>query len=118
RTATAAGKAALDMTAAVARLTDELELGRRLAFRTAVHFGAADTGMDPVEDTMTFFGPQLSFAARIVPVAPPGGVFGTEALAAELSLEGATGIDCAYIGTTSLPKEYARVRLLSLSSRQ
>lgn len=118
RTATAAGKAALEMTAATARLTEELELGRRLAFRVAVHFGAADTGIDPVEDAMTFFGPQLSFAARIVPMAPPGGVFVTEPCAAELSLEGAADIDCAYIGTTSLPKDYARVRLLTLSARQ
>lgn len=37
----------------------------------ALHFGAADVGMDPIEDTRSFFGPQLSLAARIVPVVPP-----------------------------------------------
>jgi class 3 adenylate cyclase len=117
RTASAAAQAALEMTAATARLAEELELGRRLAFRVAVHFGAADHNFDPIEEAPTFFGPQLSFAARIVPVAPPGGVFVTEPCAAQLSLEGASGIDCTYIGTTSLAKSYGRVRLLTLSSR-
>jgi len=118
RTATAAARAALEMTAATARLVDELEFGRRLAFRVAVHFGTADTGIDPVEETASFFGPQLSFAARIVPVAPPGGVFVTEAFAAQLCLEGAVGMDCTYVGTTSLAKGYGRVRLLTLSARR
>ncbi len=117
RTASAAAKAALEMNAATARLAEELELGRRLAFRIAVHFGTADHDFDPIEQAPTFFGPQLSFAARIVPVAPPGGVFVTEPCAAQLSLEGASDIDCTYIGTTSLAKGYGRVRLLTLSSR-
>jgi class 3 adenylate cyclase len=117
RTASAAAQAALEMTAATARLAEELEFGRRLAFRVAVHFGTADYNFDPIEEARTFFGPQLSFAARIVPVAPPGGVFVTEPCAAQLSLEGAAGIDCTYIGTTSLAKGYGSVRLLTLSSR-
>lgn len=117
RTASAAAQAALEMNAATARLAEELEFGRRLAFRIAVHFGTADHSFDPIEEAPTFFGPQLSFAARIVPVAPPGGVFVTEPCAARLSLEGASDIDCTYIGTTSLAKGYGRVRLLTLSSR-
>jgi len=117
RTASAAANAALEMNAATARLAEELELGRRLAFRIAVHFGTADPDFDPIEEASTFFGPQLSFAARIVPVAPPGGVFATEPCAAQLSLEGASDIDCTYIGTTSLAKSYGRVRLLTLLSR-
>jgi class 3 adenylate cyclase len=117
RTASAAARAALEMTAATARLAEELEFGRRLAFRVAVHFGTADHNFDPIEEAPTFFGPQLSFAARIVPLAPPGGVFVTEPCAAQLSLEGASDIDCTYIGTTSLAKSYGRVRLLTLSSR-
>jgi len=58
-----------------------------------------------------------SVAARIVPVAPPGGVFVTEPCAAQLSLEGDANIECTYVGTTSLAKGYGRVRLLTLSSR-
>jgi adenylate cyclase len=115
RTATAAASAALEMQAATAQLAEELEPGRRLTFRIAVHYGRADQGFDPVEETPSIFGPQLSFAARIVPVAPPGGVFVTEPFAAQLSLEGAGNHHCSYVGTTSLAKSYGRVRLLTLA---
>lgn len=117
QTASAAAKAALEMNLATARLAEELEFGRRLEFRTAVHFGTADHNFDPIEEAPTFYGPQLSLAARIVPVAPPGGVFVTEPCAAQLSLEGDSGVECSYVGTTSLAKGYGRVRLLTLSSR-
>jgi adenylate cyclase len=117
RTASAAARAALEMNAAAARLAEELEFGRRLEFRTAVHFGTADFGIDSIEEAPTFYGPQLSLAARIVPVAPPGGVFVTEPCAAQLSLEGEANIECTYVGTTSLAKGYGRVRLLTLASR-
>jgi hypothetical protein len=115
RTATAAASAALEMQTATAQLAEELEPGRRLTFRIAVHYGRADHGFDPVEETPSIFGPQLSFAARIVPVAPPGGVFVTEPFAAQLSLEGARNLHCSYVGTTSLSKSYGRVRLLTLA---
>jgi class 3 adenylate cyclase len=115
RSATAAASAALEMQAATAQLAEELEPGRRLTFRIAVHYGRADRGFDPVEETSSIFGPQLSFAARIVPVAPPGGIFVTEPFAARLSLEGAGNIHCSYVGTTSLAKSYGRVRLLMLA---
>ena len=114
RTATAAASAALEMQAATAQLSEDLERGRRLSFRIAVHYGAADSGFDPVEQAPSIFGPQLSFAARIVPVAPPGGIFVTEPFAAQLSLERARKFDCSYVGTTSLAKSYGRVRLLTL----
>jgi class 3 adenylate cyclase len=117
RSASAAARAALEMNAATARLAEELEFGRRLEFRTAVHFGTAVFGIDSIEEAPTFYGPQLSLAARIVPVAPPGGVFVTEPCAAQLSLEGDANIECTYVGTTSLAKGYGRVRLLTLSSR-
>jgi class 3 adenylate cyclase len=115
RTASAAVAAALEIQAATAKLAEELEPGRRLSFRIAVHYGAADRGFDPVEETPSIFGPQLSFAARIVPVAPPGGVFMTEPCAAQLSLERAVDVRCSYVGTTSLAKSYGRVRLLTLA---
>jgi class 3 adenylate cyclase/tetratricopeptide (TPR) repeat protein len=115
RTASAAVSAALEIQAATAKLAEELEPGRRLSFRIAVHYGAADRGFDPVEETPSIFGPQLSFAARIVPVAPPGGVFVTEACASQLSLERAVDVRCSYVGTTSLAKSYGRVRLLTLA---
>ena len=115
--ATAAARAALEMTAATTGLSVELAEGRRLEFRMALHYGAADVGMDPIEDASSFFGPQLSLAARIVPVVPPGGVFVTEAFAAQICLEGARDLVCTYVGATQLAKGYGRVRLLALAWR-
>jgi len=117
RSATAAARTALEMTAATKRLNGEIAAGRELAFRMALHFGAADAGIDPIEEAPSYYGPQLSFAARIVPVVPPGGVFVTEAFAAQLCLEGAGDMDCTYVGATQLAKGYGRVRLLALASR-
>ena len=114
KTAGEAASAALQIQEATANLSEELGRGRRLVFRMALHFGPADAGIDPVEHTPSVFGPQLSLAARIEPVAPPGGVFVTEAFAARLSLEGAHIGHCSYVGTTQLPKSYGRVRLLRL----
>jgi class 3 adenylate cyclase len=103
------------MQAATAQLAQGPDPGQRLSFRVGVHYGAADQGYDPVEEVATVFGPQLSLAARIVPVAPPGGAFATEPFAAQLSLEGAVGVHCSYVGTTSLAKSYGRLRLLTLT---
>jgi class 3 adenylate cyclase len=117
RSAVSAARAALDMAAATQRLNEEVAVGPRLTFRTALHFGMADVGMDPIEEATSFFGPQLSFAARIVPVVPPGGIFVTEPFAAQLSLAGATDVICTYVGSTELAKGYGRVRLLRLARR-
>lgn len=118
RSAGAAATAALAIQAATVHLKEELGRGRRLIFRMALHFGPADRGIDPVEEAPTVFGPQLSLAARIEPVAPPGGIFVTEAFAAQLSLEGARKVHCSYVGTTSLAKSYGRIRLLRLANME
>ncbi len=118
RSATAAARAALEMTSAATHLNEDVAAGRRLEFRMALHFGAADEGVDPIEEVRSFFGPQLSFAARVVPVVPPGGVFVTEPFAAQLCLEGAYDMECTYVGATQLAKDYGRVRLLALALRK
>jgi class 3 adenylate cyclase len=117
RSATSAARAALEMIAATTRLNEDFSPGRRLEFRMALHYGAVDVGMDPIEETQSYFGPQLSLAARVVPVVPPGGVFVTESFAAQLSLEGARDLTCTYVGATELAKAYGRVRLLALAWR-
>jgi len=117
RSATAAARASLEMTAATTRLNEDFSPGRRLEFRMALHYGAVDVGVDPIEETQSYFGPQLSLAARVVPVVPPGGVFVTEPFAAQLSLEGARDLSCTYVGATELAKAYGRVRLLALAWR-
>jgi class 3 adenylate cyclase len=116
RSAGSAAVAASEIQAATAQLKEGFGHGRRLIFRMALHHGPADHGIDPVERTPCIFGPQLSFAARIEPVAPPGGIFVTEPFAAQLNLEGTEKFHCSYVGTTSLAKSYGRVRLMRLES--
>jgi class 3 adenylate cyclase/tetratricopeptide (TPR) repeat protein len=91
--------------------------GTMPTFRISLHFGLVGHGIDPVEDSPTFFGPQLSLAARVEVVAPPGGIYVTEPFAARLTLEGSTDFSCSYVGTVKLPKGYGEFRLLSLQPR-
>ncbi len=105
------------MTEATARLADGAAFGRRLVFRVAVHFGAAADGIDPVEEAASFFGPQLSFEPDRAGRASrqrlrDGGV------CRPTEPRGRPHLVCTYVGTTSLAKDYGRVRLLALSSRR
>jgi class 3 adenylate cyclase len=86
-------------------------------FRISLHFGLVDQGVDPVEESWSYFGPQMSLAARVELVAPPGGIYVTEPFAARLMLEGSTAFDCTYVGSVKLPKSYGEFRLLSLQQR-
>jgi class 3 adenylate cyclase len=86
-------------------------------FRISLHFGLVDQGVDPIENSRSFFGPQLSLAARVEAVAPPGGIYVTEPFAARLMLEGETGYDCSNVGSVQLPKNLGEFRLLSLQRR-
>jgi class 3 adenylate cyclase len=86
-------------------------------FRISLHFGLVDQGFDPVEESWSYFGPQMSLAARVELVAPPGGIYVTEPFAARLTLEGSTAFDCTYVGSVQLPKRYGEFRLLALQPR-
>jgi class 3 adenylate cyclase len=97
-----------------ATLTGDLA---RLELRLSVHYAPAFIGRDPIEDADTFFGSQLSFAARIEPVTPPGTIFVTESFAAQLMLEGPEQFALEYAGELELAKSYGQYRLFSLRRR-
>lgn len=97
-----------------ASLTGDLA---RLELRLSVHYAPAFIGRDPIEDADTFFGSQLSFAARIEPVTPPGTIFVTESFAAQLMLEGTEQFALEYAGELELAKSYGQYRLFSLRRR-
>ncbi|WP_293372854.1 adenylate/guanylate cyclase domain-containing protein [Nevskia sp.] len=93
------------------------ELGGMLAkleLRLSAHYAPAYEGVDPVEGTPTYFGSQMSFAARIEPVTPPGMIFVTEAFAARLMLEAPDRYAAEYAGEIELAKRYGKYRLYSL----
>ena len=85
-----------------------------LELRLSAHFAPAFEQHNPVEDSRTYFGTPLSYAARIEPVAPPGMVFVTEAFAARLTLERPDAYALEYAGELELAKRFGRYRLYSL----
>ncbi|MDP9142678.1 MAG: hypothetical protein M3O62_18055 [Pseudomonadota bacterium] len=107
-----------------ALLQTVLDLRRRLSgklakleIRVGVHFAPAWRGEDAVQDSRTYYGSQLSFAARVEPVTPPGTAYVTEACAAELAIAEATSFRVEYAGEVPLAKRYGTFRLYSLHRR-
>lgn len=86
----------------------------KLELRLSAHYAPVFAGPDPVEGIETYFGTQLSFAARVEPVTPPGLIFVTEAFAAALVLEAPDAFVLEYAGEVVLAKAYGRSRLFSL----
>lgn len=74
--------------------------------RIGVHYGPAWRADDPITGRTTFYGTEVSKAARIEPVTPPGAVFATEPLAAILALEAPDRFTCRYVGRIPLAKKY------------
>ena len=74
--------------------------------RIGVHYGPAYRTTDHITGRITFYGTEVSKAARIEPVTPPGAVFVTEPVAAVLALEAADRFACRYVGRIALAKKY------------
>jgi class 3 adenylate cyclase len=76
------------------------------AMRIALHYATTYYGHDPVNHRTTYYGTEVSRAARIEPVTPPGSVYVTEPFAAVLEMEGDHPFTCNYVGKTALAKGY------------
>jgi hypothetical protein len=74
--------------------------------RIGVHYGPAYRTVDHITGRTTFYGTEVSKAARIEPVTPPGAVFVTEPMAAVLALEAGDLFACRYVGRIALAKKY------------
>ena len=83
-----------------------LDLDGSGGMRIGAHYGPAYRTTDRITGRTTFYGTEVSKAARIEPVAPPGAVFVTEPLAAILALEAGTDFACRYVGRIPLAKKY------------
>ncbi len=89
----------------------------QLELRIGAHFAPAFANVDALEERATFFGSQLSFAARVEPVTPPGTTFISESLCAELELEAPGRFRTEYVGEMALAKRYGSFRLYNLVPR-
>jgi len=74
--------------------------------RIGAHYGPAYRTTDLITGRITYYGTEVSKAARIEPVTPPGAVFVTEPFAAILALEAKGRFRCRYVGRIALAKKY------------
>ncbi|HWH22493.1 MAG TPA: adenylate/guanylate cyclase domain-containing protein, partial [Allosphingosinicella sp.] len=72
--------------------------------RVGVHYGPAYRGRDHITGSWTYYGTEVSRAARIEPITPPGSVFVTQPFAAILALEARERFSCRYVGRIALAK--------------
>ena len=114
--ATTAAELALAIQACVEEVRRN-ETGRlaEVDLRISIHFGPAYAGFDPIENSSTYYGSQLSMTACIEPVTPPGMIFVTEAFAACLALESPGAFVLEYAGEVKLAKAFGKSRLFGLA---
>lgn len=79
---------------------------RPLKLRMSLHYGPVFPGADELTGANTYFGKEVTFAARMEPVTPPGEVYATEELASQLALSGEAAVAADYVGTVELAKQY------------
>jgi adenylate cyclase len=111
-----AAQAALDLCEELKKV-DCAALGVRegTAMRIALHYGTTYYGYDPVTRRTTYYGNEVSRAARIEPITPSGAVYVTEPFAAVLEMEKDHLFDCDYVGKIALPKGYGVYPIYRLS---
>lgn len=85
-----------------------------LELRVAAHYAPVFEGFDPIQRARTYFGTQLTFTARIEPVTPPGQVYVTEGLAAQLAIEAPDTFACEYVGEIQLAKRFGNYRVYAM----
>jgi len=111
-----AAAAALDLCEELKKV-DCKALGVRegTAMRIALHYGSTYSGYDPVTRRTTYYGSEVSRAARIEPVTPSGAVYVTEPFAAVLEMQKDHPFECNYVGKIALPKGYGIYPLYRLT---
>ena len=85
-----------------------------LSLRMALHVGRVISIDDPIRAIPAFWGRELTRAARIEPRTPEGEVYTTDAVAALLALEPASGVHCEYMGRATTAKEFETIPMYRL----
>jgi class 3 adenylate cyclase len=117
-TAEAAADAGLALQAALLRIAPtELGLDRPTQMRVSLHFGPVYFGIDPITGRDTFYGTEISRAARVEALTPPGSVYASEPLAAVLANTSSDRFSATYVGKIDLPKGFGQYPLYALRRR-
>lgn len=92
-----------------------LGLSESSGMRIGVHHGPVYEIEDRITKRASFYGTEVSRAARIEPVTPPGAVFVTEPFAAILALESPHRFKCQYVGNVEFAKGYGNYPIYALT---
>lgn len=102
-----AGKFALELSDRVSRIDwRSIGLPVDLALRIGIHAAPAYACIDPITARKTFVGTQVSRAARIEPITPPGAIYVSQPFALLAKSEQVNEFRCDYVGQTSMAKGY------------
>lgn len=85
--------------------------------RIALHAGPVFCGFDPIIGRDNYFGSNVTRAARIEPITPPGTIYVSEAFAATSAAAGLGEFAFEYIGQLALAKGYGDSRVYRLERR-
>ncbi len=116
RSAAVAAEIALSLQTALAAFDyGSLGLKAGTGMRIGAHYGTAYRARDHITGRISFYGGEVSRAARIEPVTPPGAVFVTEPFAAVLMLEAPDRFVTRYVGRIELAKGAGSAPMYRLS---
>ncbi len=74
--------------------------------RISLHLGPIYESFDPIRKERTFFGTEVTLAARIEPRVPVGSIYVTQPFAAMIDKNAAAGLSFEYVGNLKLAKNY------------
>lgn len=112
--AAAAATIALELQDALAEVDyAAMGLAAEPHMRVGAHYGPVFRWQD-VTGALNYYGTQVSRAARIEPITPPGAVYVTEQFAAMLAMETQERFVCRYVGQIALAKGYGTSRMYLL----
>jgi len=113
-----AGRVALELQRRILDTSwSQFGLPTGLALRIGLHGGLVYSCVDPVTKAHTFVGAQVTRAARLEPIAPPGHVYVSQEFAAIAAAEGVKEFSCEYVGITPSAKGYGDYPTYVLRSR-
>lgn len=95
----------------------DLGLDTLTQMRVSVHFGPVYSGHDGVTGRTNYYGSEVSRAARVEPLTPPGSVYVSEPFAAILSNTAPDAFTTTYVGKLQLPKGFGQYPLFALRRR-
>ena len=111
----AAARCALELQEAIAGIDSAaLGLPSQMQMRISVHVGPVMARTDPVRRVATVFGREITRAARIEPLTPPGDVYATSAFAALLSLDPEADVTPEYVGMVTTAKGFETIPMYVL----